>query len=49
MKTKSGYITNGTYIKFQYGFTGWWIVELAEKSYFFKTEIEADNFIKNLL
>ena len=45
MKTKNGYITNGSFIKYQNGFTQQWCVELKDVISFFKTEIEADMFI----
>lgn len=48
MKTKSGYETNGDYIKFKSGFTEFWIVETEKGSEFFKNEKEADDYIKSI-
>lgn len=48
MKAKSGYQTDGNYIKYKSGFTQSWCVELADKTHFFKTEDEADFFIFKL-
>lgn len=45
MKTKSGYETNGDYIKFKSGFTGLIVVETEKKIKTFKTEFEANNHI----
>jgi hypothetical protein len=45
MKTKSGYETNGDYIKFKSGFTSNWAVETENKIQHFKTEDEADSHI----
>lgn len=45
MKTKTGYETNGDYIKFKSGFTGSWNVETETKIEHFKTEEEADMHI----
>ena len=47
MKTKSGYETDGTYIKFKSGFTNKWCVELESMTYFFNSEKEADTFISS--
>ena len=50
MKTKTGYETNGDYIKFKSGFTGSWQVETENKMEYFKTENEADmHIITNIL
>ena len=45
MKTKSGYETNGDYIKFKCGFTGNLKVETEKEIKSFKTENEADMHI----
>lgn len=45
MKTKSGYETNGDYIKFKSGFTSRWNVETENDMQNFKTEFEADMHI----
>ena len=42
MKTKTGYETNGNYIKFKSGFTGEWCVETESGREHFKTEKEAE-------
>jgi len=42
MKTKSGYETNGDYIKFKSGFTSFWKVETENDIKHFKTEFDAD-------
>lgn len=49
MKTKSGYETDGTYIKFKSGFTQFWKVETESIDKIFKTESDADEWIKNNL
>jgi hypothetical protein len=49
MKTKTGYETNGTYLKFKSGFTGMWVVETEKGSEFFKSEKLADAYIEELL
>lgn len=45
MKAKSGYETNGDYIKFKSGFTQFWVVETEKGCEYFKTEDEADMHI----
>jgi|694.fasta_scaffold00170_47 hypothetical protein len=45
MKTKSGYETNGDYIKFKSGFTGNYAVETQNDIKHFKNEYEADMHI----
>ncbi len=45
MITKSGYETNGDYIKFKSGFTGSYAVETEKETVFFKTEYEANMHI----
>ena len=45
MKTKNGYITNGSFIKYKCGFTASWCVELENSSSFFNNEQDADLFI----
>lgn len=45
MKTKSGYETNGDYIKFKSGFTRNWAVETEKHIQYYKTEYEADMYI----
>ena len=45
MKTKSGYETNGSYLKFKSAFTASWNVEIENKIKHFKTENEADMYI----
>ncbi len=45
MKTKSGYETNGDYIKFKSGFTSRWNVETENGTKNFKTELDADMHI----
>lgn len=45
MKTKSGYETNGDYIKFKSGFTGLIVVETQTGISTFKDESEANNHI----
>jgi len=49
MKTKSGYETNGDYIKFKSGYTGSWKVETEKDTKAFKTELEADLYIQTLI
>ena len=48
MKTKSGFITNGTYLKYKSGFTSFWIVETENKRELFDSEAEADLFIASI-
>ena len=38
MKTKNGFITNGSFIKYKSGFTDSWCVELENSSSFFNNE-----------
>lgn len=45
MKTKSGHITNGSFIKYKSGFTGSWCVETKDKTEYFSKEEEADIYI----
>jgi hypothetical protein len=46
MNTKSGYQTNGTYLKYKSGFTSNWIVEINNQGcIFLKTEQDADRFV----
>lgn len=45
MKTKNGFITNGSFVKYKSGFTDSWCVELENSSSFFKNEEDADMFI----
>jgi uncharacterized CHY-type Zn-finger protein len=45
MKTKSGYETNGDYIKFKSGFTSCWNVETQNDIQHFKNELDADMHI----
>lgn len=45
MKTKSGYSTNGSYIKYKSAFSKFWYVETNNCKNEFKTEKEADLFI----
>ena len=45
MKTKSGYETDGSYIKFKSGFTNSWVVETNSETFYFKTEEDADKYI----
>lgn len=49
MTTKTGYITDGTYIKFKSGFTGRWVVETEKGAESFKELWEADAYIITLL
>lgn len=45
MKTKNGFITDGSFVKYKSGFTEYWCVELKDTISFFKDEIDADMFI----
>jgi len=45
MKTKSGYETNGDYIKFKSGFTSNWNVETQNNIEHFKNELDAEMHI----
>ena len=45
MKTKSGYETNGTYLKYKSGYTASWCVEIERGVMYFQTEREADKYI----
>ena len=45
MKTKSGYETDGRYIKFKSGYTVSWCVEIEKGTFYFNNESLADRFI----
>ncbi len=45
MKTKSGYETNGDYIKFKNGFTSRWCIETENDIKYFGSEYEANMHI----
>ena len=45
MKTRTGYETNGKYLKFKSGYTSCWNVETEKDMKHFKTEYEADMYI----
>lgn len=42
--TKTGYFTDGTYIKYKSGYTKNWKVETVDDTFYFDTEAEADEF-----
>lgn len=46
MKTRSGYETDGKYLKWKSAYTSQWAVETEKEIVYFKTEQEADNYIK---
>lgn len=46
MKTKSGYETNGTYLKYRSGYTLSWCVEINNQGVIYlKSERDADRFV----
>ena len=49
MKTQSGYETDGTYLKFKSAYTQFWKVETEKDIRAFRTEAEADEWIKDNL